>query len=55
LRSLLTARLMAKENGKEIRVWNVQTGREDHRLKGFKGSPNTMASLARWQISGVWR
>jgi WD40 repeat protein len=35
--------LMAKENGKEIRVWNVQTGREDHRLKGFKGSPNTIA------------
>ena len=23
--------LMAKENGKEIRVWNVQTGREEHR------------------------
>ena len=35
--------LMAKENGKEIRVWDVQTGREDHRLKGFKGSPNTIA------------
>jgi WD40 repeat protein len=35
--------LMAKENGKEIRVWNVQTGREEHRLKGFKGEPNTIA------------
>src|SRR6266404_2783043 len=35
--------LMAKENGKEIRVWNVQTGREEHRLKGFKGAPNTIA------------
>jgi WD40 repeat protein len=35
--------LMAKENGKEIRVWNVQTGREEHRLKGFKGDPNTIA------------
>ncbi len=35
--------LMAKVNGKEIRVWNVQTGREEHRLKGFKGDPNTLA------------
>jgi WD40 repeat protein len=35
--------LMAKENGKEIRLWNVQTGREEHRLKGFKGAPNTIA------------
>jgi WD40 repeat protein len=35
--------LMAKENGKEIRVWNVQTGHEEHRLKGFKGDPNTIA------------
>jgi WD40 repeat protein len=35
--------LVAKENGKEIRVWNVQTGREEHRLKGFKGDPNTIA------------
>lgn len=35
--------LMAKENGKEIRLWNIQTGREERRLKGFKGSPNTIA------------
>ena len=35
--------LMAKENGKEIRLWNIQTGREERRLKGFKGSPNTFA------------
>src|SRR5258706_760289 len=35
--------LMAKENGKEIRVLNLQTGREEHRLKNFKGVSNTMA------------
>lgn len=35
--------LLAKENGKDIRVWNLQTGREEHRLKGFKGVPNTIA------------
>jgi WD40 repeat protein len=35
--------LVAKENGKDIRVWNVQTGHEEHRLKGFKGEPNTIA------------
>jgi WD40 repeat protein len=35
--------LLAKENGKEIRVWNLQTGREERRLKGFKGEPNTIA------------
>lgn len=35
--------LLAKENGKDIRLWNVQTGREEHRLKGFKGEPNTFA------------
>jgi WD40 repeat protein len=35
--------LLAKENGKEIRVWNTQTGREERRLKGFKGGPNTIA------------
>jgi WD40 repeat protein len=35
--------LVAKENGKDIRVWNVQTGKEDHRLNGFKGAPQTFA------------
>jgi WD40 repeat protein len=35
--------LLAKENGKDIRVWNLQTGREVHRLKDFKGEPNTIA------------
>jgi WD40 repeat protein len=35
--------LMAKESGNDIRLWNVQTGREEHRLKGFKGEPNTFA------------
>jgi WD40 repeat protein len=35
--------LLAKENGKDIRVWNLQTGREEHRLKNFKGEPNTIA------------
>lgn len=35
--------LLAKENGKDIRVWNLQTGREERRLKDFKGEPNTIA------------
>lgn len=35
--------LLAKENGKEIRVWNLQTGRQERRLKDFKGEPNTIA------------
>jgi WD40 repeat protein len=35
--------LLAKESGNGIRLWNVQTGREEHRLKGFKGEPNTFA------------
>ena len=36
--------LLAKENGKDIRVWNLQTGREERRLKDFKrGVPNTIA------------
>jgi WD40 repeat protein len=35
--------LLAEEKGKEIRLWNVQTGREEHRLKDFKGEPNTFA------------
>src|SRR5258706_5030557 len=35
--------LLAKENGKDVRVWNAQTGHEERRLKGFKGGPNTIA------------
>jgi WD40 repeat protein len=35
--------LLAEEKGKDIRLWNVQTGREEHRLKDFKGEPNTFA------------
>lgn len=35
--------VLAKENGKEIKVWNLQTGREERRLKNFKGEPNTIA------------
>ena len=35
--------LLAKENGKDIKVWNLQTGREERRLKSFKGEPNTIA------------
>jgi len=35
--------LLARENRKDIRVWNAQTGREEHRLKGFKGALNTIA------------
>lgn len=35
--------LLAKENSKDVRVWNVQTGREEHRIKGFKAAPNTIA------------
>ncbi len=35
--------LLARENGKDIRVWNLETGREERRLKNFKGEPNTIA------------
>jgi WD40 repeat protein len=35
--------LLAKENGKDIKIWNLQTGREERRLKDFKGEPNTIA------------
>ncbi len=34
--------LLAKENGKNIKVWNVQTGHEEHQLKDFKGTPSTI-------------
>jgi WD40 repeat protein len=34
--------LLAKASGKEIKVWNAHTGREERRLKGFKGEPNTL-------------
>jgi WD40 repeat protein len=35
--------LLAKEDGKKIRVWNAQTGHEEHQLKDFKGAPDTFA------------
>lgn len=35
--------LLAFENGNEIKVWNTRTGREERKLKGFKGRPNAIA------------
>ena len=35
--------LVATQNGKDVRIWNAQTGHEERRLKGFKGAPNTIA------------
>lgn len=35
--------LLANQNGKDIRIWNAQTGHEERRLKGFKGAPNAIA------------
>jgi WD40 repeat protein len=35
--------LLAVDNGNEIKLWNVQTGKEVHKLKGFKGRPSTIA------------
>lgn len=35
--------LLALENGDEIKVWNILTGQELRKLKGFKGRPNAIA------------
>src|SRR6202171_1856094 len=36
-------KLLAVENGNEIKIWNTQTGEEEYKLKGLKGSPNAIA------------
>jgi WD40 repeat protein len=35
--------LLAVANGKEIKLWNLQTGKEVRKLKGFKGNANAVA------------
>ncbi len=35
--------LIAVTNSGGVRLWNTQTGKEEHKLKGFKGRPNAFA------------
>ena len=35
--------LLALVNGNEVKIWNTQTGKEEHKVKGLKGHPGTIA------------
>lgn len=35
--------LVAAVNHDEVKIWNAQTGKEEHKLKGLKGWPNAIA------------
>jgi WD40 repeat protein len=35
-------KLLALINGKEVKLWDTQTGKEVQKLKGFKGTPNVI-------------
>jgi WD40 repeat protein len=45
--------LLSFANGDQIKLWNARTGKEEHKLKGFKGRVNAMAFSPDGQILAV--